>query len=187
MLKRLEIKLDKPDYEESTSVASVFFNFTQRLIEWQNSLDILIEASNPALPGTPTWVPDWSRPYSREDVGEYKAASDSAPNFILGQHTLETSGKVLDEVDAYSHEPSGPPSEMEAKLNFKTKGGWNGVGPGSMRAGDTLVLISGLCVPMLLRKVGLGFEVVGLARVSGIMQGEAWPNDDPQLDRFTLV
>jgi hypothetical protein len=183
--------MDEPDYAESK--ASVFFNFTRSLVEWHNSLDILIEASFPAPPGSPTWVPDWSRPYSRPCVGQYNAAGSSQPNFKINHHELETSGKVLGEVDAVFQKPTlSSASPILSFVQFETrkwKGfGWGGLGPSSMQSGDILALISGLCVPMLLRPSRQSdFEVIGLAIVDGIMQGEAWPGNASQLDSFKLV
>src|SRR5436190_9247176 len=105
VLSAVKVKLDEPDYRDSTG--KVFFKFTRRLIQWHGSLDILIEASKPARTDTPSWVPDWSRRYIRGDVYEHKAAGNSVPRYFLGEHFLETSGKVLDRVDTCSHEPLG--------------------------------------------------------------------------------
>lgn len=46
LFNELGIKMDDPDYTETE--ASVFYNFTQCLIKWHNSMDILIEVSFPA-------------------------------------------------------------------------------------------------------------------------------------------
>jgi hypothetical protein len=149
VLKALGIQLDEPDYRDSTSEATVFLEFTRRIIEWQKSLDILIEVSNSPVTGAPTWVPDWSRPYFREDVSRYKAAGDSAPDFDLGDSYLETSGKVVDLVeDCFDNSPKGMApsdlhSELPVKVHFTTKGERNGFshvqppvvdGPGPGRA-----------------------------------------------------
>jgi hypothetical protein len=188
----LGIGMDDPDYTET--VASVFFNFTQRLIKWHDSLDILIEVSFPTLPGSPTWVPDWSKPYPRPCVENYNATGCSRPDFKIGHRELETSGKVVVEIETTFQKP--PPSSVSlgpSFIHFTTrkdlKGfSWTGLSPGPVGPGDILTLISGLCVPMILRPSGhSGFKVIGLAIVDGLMQGEAWPGNSSQLGSFKLV
>ena len=77
--------------------------------------------------------------------------------------------------------------ESKWKSSFLTnEKGYEGITPGPVQAGDLIVLISGLRVPMLLRGVGEGYQVIGMAEVKGIMDGEAW--DDKVLKTmFDLV
>jgi hypothetical protein len=176
----LGIPLDDPEYEHST-VADVYFRFARRIVEWQNNLDILIEASLPSYPGTPTWVPDLSREYRRWEVQHFKAAGNSAPNFTYLVGILRTVGLLVDMVtETWA-------VESEWKSSFLTnKKRYEGITPGPVQAGDLIVLISGLRVPMVLRGVGEGYQVIGMAEVKGIMDGEAW--DDKVLKTmFDLV
>jgi hypothetical protein len=76
------------------------------------------------------------------------------------------------------------PSEPPPEWFFKTKEKRNGYSHVRPRVGDVLVLISGLRVPMLLRKAELCYKVVGLAYVKEVMKGQAWPNNDLQLQHF---
>lgn len=56
---------------------------------------------------------------------------------------------------------------------FVTSGGHSGIGPRSMQEDDAVVILHGLRVPALLRKVQDKYIFVGLAYVYGIMDGEA--------------
>lgn len=169
----LGITLDDPEYEHST-VADVYFRFARRIIEWQNNLDILIEASLPSYPGAPTWVPDLSREYRRWDVQHFKAAGNSAPNLTYSVGILRTAGLLVDMV------AETWVVESKWKSSFLTnEKGYEGISPGPVQAGDLIVLMSGLRVPMVLRGVGEGYQVIGMAEVKGIMDGEAW--DDKEL------
>jgi len=55
--------------------------------------------------------------------------------------------------------------------------------------GDVIVLFAGAKLPMLLRTFGDCYHLVAPAYISGIMEGEAWPNDlkPEDLQLFTLV
>jgi Heterokaryon incompatibility protein (HET) len=57
-----------------------------------------------------------------------------------------------------------------------------------VRPGDTVVLISGMSLPMILREQGDGFKVVGPALLGGIMNGELWKDhESDSLEKLTLV
>lgn len=184
ILTALGVKLDEPDYGELMTPSIVFLNFTRRIIQWHDSLDILIEASASSLMGVPTWVPNLSKPYlRRRDVLDASAAGKSTPNFILGRRTIETVGKQLDVVD----ECFSSSQNLTTGTNFRTKGGRSGYTPAPAQKGDGIVLISGLRAPMLVRGECSRFEIVGVAHVDGVMQGEAWPRNSSELEQFTLV
>ena len=171
MFQALGITLDEPEYGHST-VADVYFRFARRIMEWQNNLDILIEASLPSYPGTPTWVPDLSREYRRWEVQHFRAAGNSAPNFTYSVGILRTAGLLVDTVtDSWA-------VSSEWKFGFLTsEKGYGGFTPGPVQAGDVVVLLSGLRVPMILRRVVEGYQVVGMTEVEGIMNGEAWDDE----------
>ena len=77
--------------------------------------------------------------------------------------------------------------ESEWKFGFVTnEKGYKGITPGPVQAGDLVVLISGLRVPIVLRGVDEGYQVVGMAKVEGIMDGEAW-DDEVSKTMFDLV
>jgi len=51
-------KLTQPDYAKL--LGEVYHGFFLDLIEWKPSLIALLVDAGPALPGAPSWVPDWS-------------------------------------------------------------------------------------------------------------------------------
>ncbi|KAJ4992593.1 DNA repair helicase [Stagonosporopsis vannaccii] len=54
--------------------------------------------------------------------------------------------------------------------------------PDSMQAGDVIALISGLEMPMLLRRVEAGYRLISHIYVHGIMYGELWPENNNLID-----
>ncbi|KAF2966693.1 hypothetical protein GQX73_g6888 [Xylaria multiplex] len=54
-----------------------------------------------------------------------------------------------------------------------TDNGYVGLGPGLMKEGDLVCLLSGLVMPIILRPAGEGYQVVGETYIHGIMFGEA--------------
>ncbi|KAH0536826.1 hypothetical protein FGG08_006324 [Glutinoglossum americanum] len=70
---------------------------------------------------------------------------------------------------------------------FTTSGGRIGTGPLSVQVGDTVAILSGLHVPMVLRRVGSDYQVVGLAYIPGMVLGEGCPGDDADFQALTLV
>lgn len=56
---------------------------------------------------------------------------------------------------------------------FKTVQSQIGIGPRSMDRGDFVPIVKGCRVPLILRRHGSYFKLVGSAYVSGMMQGEA--------------
>lgn len=182
-LQRLNVPLDAPQYAPNVSVADVYHRFTLRFVEWHQKLDILVEASWPPLSGAPSWVPDLRRPYERWDVGKFQAAGESRPHYwFVDDRTLYTTGLRLSTVSRTWVDPDKP----DKRWLFTMGRAYMGASPAPTEIGDIVVLISGLCVPMVLRPRLEGFEVVGMAEVDGIMNGEAWR---PHADRdiFKLI
>ena len=60
---------------------------------------------------------------------------------------------------------------------FRTKKGFIGLGPRSMRQGDLVCILHGGRVPFILRKEGSHYRLVGESYVHGIMEGEAMTKD----------
>jgi hypothetical protein len=77
-----------------------------------------------------------------------------------------------------------PSSELPAELEspsgemilgrrmFTTRDGFIGLGPQALQTGDCIALCKGGKVPYVLRKVPVGYELIGECYVHGIMQGE---------------
>jgi hypothetical protein len=182
-LRQLNVPLDAPRYAPDVGVADVYHRFTLCFIEWHEKLDILVEASWPPLPGAPTWVPDLRRPYERWEVHNFKAAGESRPHYwFVGGRNLYTTGLRLSTVVN-----TWPDHVNRDRRWFSTiDREYTGVSPASIETGDVAILISGLCVPMVLRPQLEGFEVVGMAEVDGIMYGDAW-RPTSKLEVFKLI
>jgi hypothetical protein len=98
VFQKLGIPLQKPDYGKS--LGEVYCEFTRTIINWHNSLDMLTEASTPALPKTPSWVPNWSTRYHRIFKGYPSAAKNSSTRYFFSDcgRKLQTSGILVDMV-----------------------------------------------------------------------------------------
>lgn len=55
---------------------------------------------------------------------------------------------------------------------FVTKNGFIGLGHPEARKGDLVLVLRGLTVPVILREYQDGYQVVGVAYVDNVMQGE---------------
>ena len=73
------------------------------------------------------------------------------------------------------------------RIFFVTSKGYIGRVPPSTQILDKVVVLSGLRIPLCLREVGEQYVVVGPAYVHGIMEGEAWPEDEARLQQITLI
>lgn len=75
---------------------------------------------------------------------------------------------------------------------FKTENSLLGTGPLAVEKGDVVALLAGFSCPMILRisrEKGETnrYEVVGVAYVEGLMQGEAWPENEAKVVEIALV
>jgi hypothetical protein len=68
---------------------------------------------------------------------------------------------------------------------FRTKGGFVGLGPGSVEKGDYVVLCKGGKLPLVLREHGDDYELLGDSFIYGMMNGQRW--DDRKCHRIWLV
>jgi hypothetical protein len=74
------------------------------------------------------------------------------------------------------------------RLFFTTEERRLGTGPSDTQLGDVVVLLAGFSTPIVLRESGpQTYEVVGVAYVEGIMQGEAWTENEQSLRELTLI
>lgn len=71
---------------------------------------------------------------------------------------------------------------------FITAEGYFGIGPGNLQNGDRILIFEGANMPMVVRAKGTAFEFLGPAYVDGIMEGEAWTNEQARsLETYVLV
>jgi hypothetical protein len=72
---------------------------------------------------------------------------------------------------------------------FITRNGYFGLGPQAARQGDRIVVLLGVDVPLVLRRLDKTHHVVGEAYVHGIMNGEAveqWRLGMKEIRKFVL-
>lgn len=69
-------------------------------------------------------------------------------------------------------------TRMLFRSMFLTEGGYIGVAPPQAREGDTVFFVKGSRVPLILRPRGDRWELIGDAYVHGVMQGEAFKEEE---------
>ncbi|PVH81297.1 HET-domain-containing protein [Cadophora sp. DSE1049] len=62
-----------------------------------------------------------------------------------------------------------------------TEKGHMGQGMPDIQAGDEVLLVAGVSRPLIARKVGETYRLIGQAYVHGVMDGEKWPEDESEL------
>jgi hypothetical protein len=80
---------------------------------------------------------------------------------------------------------TGPTSEYHfavlrnarKKCFFSTANGYFGIAPSFVQQGDSIAVLEGFNVPVVLRKADEGYRFVTSAYIHGIMFGEAWSSD----------
>lgn len=105
--------LDMHIPKEKVPFEYAYLDFTKRIINWQESLGILLEAGVPPAAGgsplrnTPSWVPDWRWPLDRISLQTCVAAKDSSPHFSLSNSELEihTKGIFVDALNSITSIP----------------------------------------------------------------------------------
>jgi len=50
-----------------------------------------------------------------------------------------------------------------------------------VEAGDEVLLVAGVTRPLIARRIGVRYRLIGQAYVHGIMDGEKWPEDESKL------
>ncbi|MCJ1233179.1 hypothetical protein MMC14_001134 [Varicellaria rhodocarpa] len=73
------------------------------------------------------------------------------------------------------------------KTIFYTASGKVGIAPYAIRAEDEVVLLEGLRMPMVVRRSGFDYRLVGQAHVQGIGGGDAWLGRDAGVREIGLV
>ena len=61
-----------------------------------------------------------------------------------------------------------------------------GTAPPMMKVEDRIFLVSGLTLPMIVRREGGIDKLIGPAYIHGIMDGEKWPEAETELEWITL-
>jgi len=72
------------------------------------------------------------------------------------------------------------------RIIFVTNEGRLGSAPHAVRYGDLVAIVSGLDMPFVVRKTEASYTLIGPAYVSGLMNGEAWPEEMTKLHQENL-
>ncbi|KAG8528679.1 uncharacterized protein KY384_006366 [Bacidia gigantensis] len=75
----------------------------------------------------------------------------------------------------------------KGKCFFTTERAYMGTAPDFVQVGDRIALVAGLSMPLILRPVYGGYQLITHAYVHGMMYGETWPENPAELSYITLV
>ncbi|KAI0875533.1 hypothetical protein GGS24DRAFT_499752 [Hypoxylon argillaceum] len=95
VLRNLGIGLTSPDYTRTTS--EVYQQLWADLLRWQPKLlNLMLDVNGNPLPGSPSWVPDWSSAASKNwiDLGYIYSWTDP-PNEQSPRSTERTTGSIV--------------------------------------------------------------------------------------------
>jgi hypothetical protein len=73
------------------------------------------------------------------------------------------------------------------KAFFVTKMGYMGTSLEAIQVGDTIVVFAGMNLPVVVRKEGDFYRLIGPTYAHGIMDGEAWEERSTLAEEFTLI
>ncbi|PMD58009.1 HET-domain-containing protein, partial [Hyaloscypha bicolor E] len=146
----------------------------QKIIYFKSLWDILKITDR--IPGLPSWAVDYSykelegsfRDYSHCTRSADSAASTTISS-TLDPMILSTQGAFLDTVNSFVRVHMPAVTKSEQKAVFVTRSGHVGYGPNGIQEGDEVCILPGCQYPMLVRKKGQAYQVVGACVVYGIM------------------
>ena len=79
-------------------------------------------------------------------------------------------------------------SRLKGTALFLTTDDRFGVARGDgIQQGDRVALVSGIGNPVILRPSSTGFILISTAIISGLMDGELWPDDPARLRQLDIV
>jgi len=121
---------------------------------------------------------------------------------IVGQNSTERTQPVVQQLKTHRH--NWPPFfrawlfhrklsnilAQEGMVLVRCDGTYSGLGvaPRDAKSGDIVSLISGVSMPVILRKSQGGFKFIGPIFLPGTMNGEVWNNiDKDNLDKLVLI
>ena len=142
----------------------------------------------------------WLRCFSPITSQHTTLNSDSNPNpTVRDQVTTQAEGEPAQEPDYNAmfdriHE-NREVEDLHWKIYhqctktrlFVTSGDLLGKGLKNIQEGDSVVLIAGVGMPMILRKDGNSYRSIGPAYIDGMMNGEMWPEDEQDLIDIVLI
>jgi hypothetical protein len=126
----------------------------------------------------------WIKSHLRAESTSFDAGLRTAPGVLTGAVAYQAAGPES-ETDQQMKDPDAPTDAEEYEVIFShalyirpflTQQGYLGVGSESLIVGDSIWIISGSRVPLVLREAGLNtyrYQVVAGAYLHGFMKGEA--------------
>jgi hypothetical protein len=176
-----------PDYSSQNSPSDVLIETTKKIIQAEDSLDVLIQAAIPVASrrlALPSWVVDWTCRGRDDYFGKFSlkmrcgithtSANASFREIIdsMNLHrtlVIEVWGIHVDTIRSIiRNEPFG---------NFETPQGYGGNSLSSAERGDEIWILYGLRIPIILRPESNGYRIVSCALV----------NDSPGWDGLPIV
>lgn len=61
------------------------------------------------------------------------------------------------------------------------------LGPKTMQTGNSVAVVSGMALPVVMRAENESCRLLGPAYIQGIMNGQLWPGDDAELEDLLIV
>lgn len=200
IFKEIGIELDEPDYANE-NIDVIYHRFTQHIIEFQGSLEVLQQVGHSVIPTLPSWVPDWS--VTTQYMPPYLTqAATTVSHFTIHGDTLEVAALVCGsmncryqsglEAEFKSLDDWGKPAQFDCLFNGLTTSK-RGRAPSSARNTDVLVWIPGLQFLLLMRATGNSekieneFRLIGPAEIYDLEDCTGWPPDKSDLQCIMIV
>ena len=165
-----------PDY--SQSLEQVLIHTTRRIIEFQNSLQILaLAVASPKRPGStlPSWVVDWTE----KELGTMRDNHLSIDEFSLSKTQADASfttttnsfhvgscvalavwGSFLGTLDIYVPDSTCIPQESRFFRSFQTAEGLRVLCSSAARVHDQVWVLTGSQCPLILRRAGKIYRLI---------------------------
>ncbi|KAF1998514.1 HET-domain-containing protein [Amniculicola lignicola CBS 123094] len=109
VLRSMEVNLSNPDYRKPTHI--VYKELFMDLVRWRPAcISLLLDAGLPAMPDSPSWVPQWDRSrihkwmpdeefVPKDQPDKESNPEESSPVLIITDEELHLSGRFIDEVE----------------------------------------------------------------------------------------
>ena len=137
---------------------------------------------------------EWTHPEDQEPNAEWmfkypsvlrKCADVPQLAWLTGTEEYRTLERIArSETCRAFHDGMG---RIRYKTIFRTSSGKIGIAPWAIWPGDEIALISGVRVPLVLRRVGEHYKLIAHAYVGGSIHWEGWPKGISQLHDICLV
>lgn len=62
-----------------------------------------------------------------------------------------------------------------------------GLGPKTIRTGDSVAVVSGMALPVVMIAENESYRLLGPANIQGIVDGQLWPGNEAELEGLLIV